>query len=354
MTTDLNSVVAPAAEPGRRRRPPALSSAAARGSLVIVLILLIAVFTGINGRNFFSASTLELVLSSQAAVGVIALAVTVASVAGQIDLSVAGVMGGSAAIAADQVSNGGNAFVAILGGLAFGLAFGLVNGLLVTFGRLSSIIATLATGTIATGVALALVGPNTITAVTPAFLNFFSSTVGGVETAFFILVVLVVASIVILQWTRLGRRMFFVGQNRDAAGLLGIRVRRLTIGAMIAAGLLAGFSGVMLTGQNGGASVTQTSGYLLPAFAATFLGTSAISPGRFNAGGTFIATYVLGAATVGLNQAGVPNWSSYLFNGGLLILSLGAFEIVNLRKDRAAKRASVRAAAASADGPADD
>jgi ribose transport system permease protein len=354
VTTELNSVVPTAAESRTRRGPrPALTAAAARGSLVIVLILLIAVFTGIDGRNFFSSSTLELVLSTQAAVGVIALAVTVASVAGQIDLSVAGVMGGSAAIAADQVSNGGSAFVAILAALAFALAFGLVNGLLVTYGRLSSIIATLATGTIATGVALAFVGPNTITAVTPAFLNLFSSSVGGVQSAFFILVVIAVAAVVVLQWTRLGRRLFFVGQNRDAAALLGIRVRRLTMGAMIAAGLLAGFSGVMLTGQTGGASVTQTSGYLLPAFAASFLGTSAIVPGRFNAAGTFIATYVLGAATVGLNQAGVPNWSTYLFNGGLLIVSLGAFAMVNLRKDRAAKLASVRMAA-SAEGPADE
>ena len=354
MTTAQNPAVAAAGrKPAAGRRPrPALATAAARGSLVIVLILLVAGFTGINGANFFSASTLELVLSTQAATGVIALAVTVASVVGEIDLSVAGVMGGSAAIAADRVSNGGSALVAILAALAFALAVGLVNGILVTYGRLSSIIATLATGTIATGVGLALVGPNTITAVTPAFLNMFSSAVGGIETAFFILVVLVVVAVVVLQWTRLGRRLFFVGQNRDAAGLLGIRVRRLTIGAMIAAGLLAGFSGIMLTGQTGGASVTQTSGYLLPAFAASFLGTSAIVPGRFNAGGTFIATYVLGAATVGLNQAGVPDWSSYLFNGGLLIVSLGAFAYVNLRKDRAAKRASVRAA--SVDGPADE
>lgn len=349
MTTELNPIeVAERESLAVRRKRPALATVLARGSLLIVLVALIAVFSGLNGRSFFATSTLQLVLSTQAAAGVIALAVTIASVAGQVDLSVAGVMGGSAGIAALQVSNGGSAFVAIIAALAFGLAFGLVNGLLVTYGRLSSIIATLATGTISTGVALAFVGPNTITAVTPAFLNLFSSGVGGVQSAFFILVVLTIVAVVVLQWTRAGRRLFFVGQNRDAAALLGIKVNRMTIGAMITVGLLAGFSGIMLTGQNGGASVTQTSGYLLPAFAGAFLGTSAIIPGRFNAAGTFIATYVLGVATVGLNMAGVPNWTTYLFNGGLLILSLGAFAIVNLRKDRAAKRASMRAAAAGA------
>lgn len=306
----------------------------------MVLIGLVVVFTLINGSDFFSSDILRLVLSTQASVGVIALAVTVASAAGQVDLSVAGVMGGSAGITAMEVSNGTNPFVAIVLALAYAVVFGLANGFLVTYVRMGSIIATLATGTIATGVALAVVGPETITTSSAAFLNLFSSTVGGIQTAFFILVVLTVIALVVLQWTLLGRRLFFVGQNRDAAALLGIRVRRLTIGGMVASGLLAGFAGVMLTGQNGGASVTQTSGYLLPAFAASFLGTSAIVPGRFNVVGTFIATYVLGTALIGLNMAGVPQWSSYLFNGGLLIVALGAFELVRARKARAAKRAA--------------
>ncbi|WP_326836333.1 ABC transporter permease [Amycolatopsis rhabdoformis] len=353
MTTDLNPAVAPPQEPLKTRRRPALAAVAARASLVLVLIVLTAVFTAVNGSGFFSADTLLLVLSSQAAVGVIALAVTLASVVGQIDLSVAGVMGGAAGIAALLVSGGAGALTAIACALGFSLVFGVINGVLVTYARLSSIIATLATGTLATGAGLAIVGPNTITATSPAFLNLFSSSVAGVQTAFFLFLVLTVVAMVVLQRTLLGRRLFFRGQNEAAAALLGIKVRRLTIGSMIAAAVLAGFAGVMLAGQNGGASVTQTGGYLLPAFAAAFLGTSAIVPGRFNAGGTFIATYVLGEATVGLNMAGVPQWSSYLFNGGLLIVSLGAFAIITARRDRAAKRASARAVVTTA-GNADD
>ncbi|MDF3311075.1 ABC transporter permease [Rhodococcus sp. T2V] len=318
----------------------------AKGSLVVVLVALVIVFTLINGSTFFSSDVLRLVLSTQATVGVIALAVTVASVVGQVDLSVAGVMGGSAGIAALQAADGASSVVAIASALLYALVFGLANGLLVTYARMGSIIATLATGTIATGVGLAIVGPETITTTSAGFLNLFSSTVGGIQTAFFILVALTIGATTVLQGSLLGRRLFFVGQNKDAASLLGIKVRRLTIGSMGIASLLAGFAGVMLTGQNGGASVTQTGGYLLPAFAATFLGTSAIVPGRFNAVGTFIAAYVLGTALIGLNMAGVPQWSSYLFNGGLLIVALGAFEVVKLRKARAAKRASVSAASA--------
>ncbi len=343
------AVTEPPSDQGRPRRAlPQLSAAASRGSLFIVLAALIAVFAGIDGSTFFSLSNLQVVLTTQATYGVISLAVTVALVVGEVDLSVGGVMGAVAGVMALMVSDGVPTGLALVLALLLGTAFGLVNGLLVTYGRLSSIIATLATGTISTGVGLAIVGPNTVSGLSQTFLNIFATPWGGIQTAFYILVGLTIVAIVILQRTLLGRRLFFVGQNRDAAALLGIKVRRLTIGGMAVTGLLAGFAGIMLAGQNGAANVTQTNGYLLPAFAAAFLGTSAIVPGRFNAGGTLVATYVLGAATVGLNMTGVATWSTYIFNGALLIISLGMFTVLKLRKERSAKKQSMLAAERSA------
>lgn len=325
----------------RRMSVPVLLS---RSSLVLVLVALVAIFTGINGSTFFSTDNFRVILSTQATYGVIALAVTVALVVGEIDISVSGVMGAVAGVTSLAASNGVPPVVSILIALALAAGFGLANGLLVTYAGLSSIIATLATGTIATGVGLAIVGPNTIGGLPRSFLRLFATSAGGVQMAFYILLALTIIAVAVLQWTLLGRRLFFVGQSRDAAGLLGIRVRRLTIGGMVVASMLAGFAGVMLAGQNGAANVTQTSGYLLPAFAAAFLGTSAIVPGRFNAGGTLIATYVLGAATVGLNMTGAATWTTYIFNGCLLIVALGLFTALKLRKERIAKRQSILAA----------
>ncbi|HXT94220.1 MAG TPA: ABC transporter permease [Trebonia sp.] len=339
------AVTEPPGDHGRSRRAlPQVSAAASRGSLFIVLVALIAIFAGIDGSTFFSLSNLQVVLTTQATYGVISLAVTVALVVGEVDLSVGGVMGAVAGVMALMVSDGVPTGLALVLALLLGAAFGLVNGLLVTYGRLSSIIATLATGTISTGIGLAIVGPNTVSGLSQTFLSIFATPWGGIQTAFYLLVGLSVVAIVILQRTLLGRRLFFVGQNRDAAELLGIKVRRLTVGGMTVTGLLAGFAGIMLAGQNGAANVTQTNGYLLPAFAAAFLGTSAIVPGRFNAGGTLLATYVLGAATVGLNMSGVATWSTYIFNGALLIISLGMFTVLRLRKERTAKKQSMLAA----------
>lgn len=321
---------------------------AARGSLIVVLAGLVIVFTLLKGSVFFSASNFEQILSAQAAVGVLALAVTTALICGEIDLSVAGVMGTVAAVAAYYLTNGTPAVLAVAIGMAIALAFGIVNGLLVTYARMSSIIATLATGTIATGVGLAIVGPDTISGLPGSFSNVFVATWSGIQTPFFMFLGLIVIAAVILQRTPVGRRFFFVGQSTQASDLLGIRVRRLKIGGLVVSALLAGVAGVLLVGQSDGANVTETTSYLLPAFAAAFLGTAAITPGRFNAIGTFVATIVLGTATVGLDEAGVPNWTTYVFDGGLLVVSLGIFTLLRIRRERAAKTKAMQEAAAMA------
>lgn len=328
----------------RRKGRSLVADLLARGSLLLVLACLIVVFTLVDGSLFFSGDNLRLILSSEAITGVIALAVTVALVTGEVDLSVAGVMGTVAAVVADGVVSGIDPVIATLMGISIAVGIGLLNGVLVTYGRMSSIIATLATGTLATGAGLAIVGPVTITGLDSSFVGVFTTDWGGIQTAFYLLIAFTAVAVVVLQRTLIGRRLYFTGQNRESAALLGIGVRRLTIGGLVTSSLLAGLAGVMLAGQTGSANVTETTSYLLPAFAASFLGTSAVVPGRFNAGGTLIATYVLGTAAMGLNMAGVPQWSSYLFNGGLLITSLAMFTFLRARRERLAKRDSMQRA----------
>lgn len=321
----------------RRRTVTVLYDVGTRGSLIFVLAVLVVIFTVLKGSIFFSGSNFEQILSAQAATGILALAVTVALIAGEIDLSVSGVMGAAGGIVAFYINNGLNAVAAVSIGMAIAAAFGLLNGLAVTYGRLSSIIATLASGTIATGIGLAIVGPGTVAGLPGSFSTVFTTPWGGIQTPFFMFLATIVIAAVVLQRTPRGRRLFFVGQSPQSAELLGIRVRRLKIGSLLVSALLAGLAGLVVVGQSDGGNVTETASYLLPAFAAAFLGTSAITPGRFNAIGTFIATIVLGTATVGLNEAGVPNWTSYVFDGSLLIISLGIFTVIKIRRERSAK-----------------
>lgn len=318
-----------------------------RGSLIFVLAALVIVFGALNGSVFLSTSNFTQIANAQVATGLLAVGVAVVLIAGELDLSVAAVMGTVGATVALLLSKNVNPVAAVFIGLAIAAAIGLANGVLVGYLRINSIIVTLGSASIATGIGLAIVGPDTVAAFPTAFVNFFTDTAGGLETCFFMLLGVVIVAAFALQFTPMGRRLFFMGQNVHAAHLLGIRVTRLKLGAFVVASLLAGFAGIALAAQSDSASVVETTSYLLPAYAAAFLSTTAITPARFNAVGALIATVILGAVDTGLNELSVPDWTTYAFDGGLLIIALGLFTLLKTTRERASVAQSSEASAAS-------
>jgi ribose transport system permease protein len=143
--------------------------------------------------------------------------------------------------------------------------------------------------------------------------------------------VLTVIFTYVMSFTPLGRYMTFVGANREVARLAGIRVRRIRMGAFITAGLICGAAGVVVVLGLGGYDPTSSATYLLPAFAATFLGTAAVLPGRFNPAGGFIAVYFLVTGIVGLQLLGYAGWITDVFFGLSLIVAVAASTIVRRR-----------------------
>ena len=103
------------------------------------------------------------------------------------------------------------------------------------------------------------------------------------------------------------------------------------------AGLIAAAAGVLYTGTAGAADPTSGATFLLPAFAAAFLGTTTITPGRFNPWGTFIAVYFLVTGITGLAIMGVQTWVQNVFYGGALVIAVTASQIVKMRRERAAR-----------------
>jgi ribose transport system permease protein len=97
---------------------------------------------------------------------------------------------------------------------------------------------------------------------------------------------------------------------------------RLRVGVLVTAALLAGVAGVIFAGQTGAASPSIADPYLLPAYAAGFLGATAFTPGRFNVWGSLWAVYLLSVGTTGFQFLGLENWVIGFFNGGILILAV--------------------------------
>jgi ribose transport system permease protein len=126
----------------------------------------------------------------------------------------------------------------------------------------------------------------------------------------------------VFEYTPLGRRMLFVGKSREVARLNGIRVDRVRAGALVASSVLATLAGIVYAGVLGSADPFSGLNFLLPAFAAAFLGATSINPGRFNPWGTFIAVYFLATGITGLSMFGIPLWVTSVFNGAALIVAV--------------------------------
>jgi hypothetical protein len=160
----------------------------------------------------------------------------------------------------------------------------------------------------------------------------------GIETPFWLLIVITVAVWFMHRQTPFGRRLTAVGSNETAARLTGIRVDRAVLIAYVLSGLLSGVGGVLLTAQGGNADSTIGISYLFPAMAAVFLGQTAITPGRPNVWGTFFALFLVAVAVDGFTPMGAASWISQVFNGAALLVAVAVSSLMASVRERRAKR----------------
>ena len=135
----------------------------------------------------------------------------------------------------------------------------------------------------------------------------------------------------VFEFTALGRRLLFVGRGREVARLNGIRVDRVRLVAH-GVSVFSALAGTLYAGMTGSADPTSGLNYLLPAFAAVFLGATSVVPGRFNPWGSFIAVYLLVSGITGLTMLGIDTFVQNLFYGGALVLAVAASQLVRKRQ----------------------
>ncbi|WP_426243584.1 ABC transporter permease [Nocardioides sp. LHG3406-4] len=300
-----------------------------RYALLLALVVLVACFSVMRPDSFFTVANLTSMLGIQAAIGVLAIGVTVVLLVGEFDLSAAAVMGTSASLMAHLTSVQGHSVAfAVVVVLAGAVLTGAVVAFFVTVVGIHSFIVTLGMGTLVTGVGLGTAGSTTIGGVPDSLTDTFRAHVLGIEVAFFYMLALAVVGWVVLQKTPIGRSIFFTGEAPAAARLAGIRVQALRAASLIASSVIAALAGIMLIGQIGAASPTISSPYLLPAYAAAFLGATAFTPGRFNVTGTVVAIYLLAVSTVGFQLLGLSSWITDVFNGAVLVLAVAFSRLV--------------------------
>jgi ribose transport system permease protein len=248
---------------------------------------------------------------------------------GVFDVSIVYVMTLSGVLCAELVANHGVPLpLAILASLGAGLVVGIVNSIIVVGLRISSFIGTLSMGLIVAAIVTMISGGNTITGVqlTGSFSNIAGYSLNDVTLPVFIWLALVVAIWIILDFSMAGRRMYAVGFSPEASRLASIRVRRYQVWAFLGSSLIGAAAGIILASQIESGDPSAGTSYLLPCYAAVFLGATQFREGRFNAWGTALATVLVGTGTVGLGLAAAPQWAQSLFSGVVLLGALAIFE----------------------------
>ena len=311
---------AAAVERPRRSFAPALE----RLGLVLTWVVMIAVFSALRPNTFATSANFSTILGSQAVLVVLALGVIIVLTAGDYDLSIAGVLALAAMmIAVLNAQHGWPIGLAILAALGAGALVGFVNGLFVMVFGVNSFIVTLGTGTVLQGVVLWISNSETISGVSNGLVD---AVVGknllGIPIGFYYGLVLCLVLWYVFEYTALGRRLLFVGRGRKVSRLSGFNVPRLRWGALIVTGVLSALAGVLYAGTTGGADSTSGASFLLPAYAAAFLGATTIVPGRFNPWGTLVAVYFLVTGITGLTILGAASYVQDLFYGGALVLAV--------------------------------
>jgi ribose transport system permease protein len=324
----------PSPLPGHRRTRNLNTVVAAlpRYAVVIALGVLVVVFSLLRPDSFFTLTNLQTILTTQAPLLIVAVALSITLAADEFDLSIAGTISFTAILAAHLSADLGlNSGLAILLTLGAAALIGIVNALFVVGFRISSFIVTLAMGTFLSGVALGISGSSTIGSIPHGLSNPMRHRLLGIGMPFWYAVVLVAVAWYVVEKTPFGRYLFFTGEGREAATLVGVRVNRVRLIGLTVSAIGAGAAGIILTGQTGAADASYGDSYLLETFAAAFLGAATIKAGRFNVLGTVVAVLLLAVGTTGLQLLGLANWVTMVFEGLVLIAAVAFASVVKRR-----------------------
>jgi len=303
----------------RRRVSAAGRSVVAQTGPLLGLIVLGAALSILTDR-FLSFSNLANVGQQIAVISIVALGATFVIIAGGIDLSVGSVVALSSVVFALAFSNAGLAWpIAVLAALGTGIAVGVVNGLFVTLGRLPAFIATLATLSMARGLALVVSEGRPISGFPDDFRTITSGRiVGDVPVSIGLTIVLFVLGGLALRHTVFGRAVYAVGGSEEVARLSGIRIVRLKVAIYALAGFCAAVGGLVLTSRLNSAQPVAGQGLELDVIAAVVIGGASLSGGQGTAFGTLLGALIIGVLRNGLNLLNVSSFWQQVAVGAVI------------------------------------
>ncbi|RBP15586.1 ribose transport system permease protein [Roseiarcus fermentans] len=317
--------------PSDKARRTALEMIAPLG--VPIMTLGMVVYFGFATTGFLSIGNITDVCANSALPVIVAVGLTIPLVMGEFDLSISALAGLATVLYAQLVAKEGvDPAIAILVTLAASLAAGAFNGFMIAYVGLPALVATIAMSSFLVGMQFYVSGSVQIYGGFPETLVAFSrSNIGPVPTLVIVAAIIVLGAWVLLEKSVFGRQVKAVGGNAEAARLAGVDVRRTRALGFILCTFAASIAGILFANKQAVAYPLAGLDVLLPSFTAAFIGAATFRFGEFNIFGTVVGVLVTQIAANGLILLGVPNYTTYVFQGVILLVALIFARVVALR-----------------------
>lgn len=290
------------------------------GALTALIVLVIGM-SALSG-DFLTTDNLLNVGVQAAVTAILAFGVTFVIVSAGIDLSVGSVAALSATVLAwSATQDGVPVFLAVILAVATGIAAGLVNGFLIAYGKLPPFIATLAMLSVARGLSLVISQGSPI--AFPDSVSHLGDTLGGwLPVPVLVMIVMGLLAAFVLGRTYIGRSMYAIGGNEEAARLSGLRVSRQKLAIYALSGVFAAAAGIVLASRLSSAQPQAADGYELDAIAAVVIGGASLAGGTGKASGTLIGALILAVLRNGLNLLSVSAFWQQVVIGVVIALAV--------------------------------
>ncbi len=311
-----------------------------RESAVIALLAAVVLYSLQNVRNFDGPLTLTYLLLDVAPILLVALPMTLVIVTGEIDLSVASVVGLSSVLTGVLHEAGMSLPVAALLAMVAGVMCGAFNGFLIAYVGLPSLAVTIGTLALFRGLAVGLLGTKAVTDFPDRWTDLATGRIGDTSVPLIVIPFLVLALlfVVLLHFTSFGRGIYDIGLNKEAARFTGVDVERTKFLLFVLSGLVSAFAGVYFTLRFGSARGDNATGLELQVVAAVLLGGVSIFGGRGRLHGVVAGVLLIGVISSALRLEGVTVNVINIIIGLLLVASVVSTSVLDWVSRRTPRR----------------
>ena len=303
--------------------------------MVLIIMFVIAC---IGSPYFLDVYNIQSLLRDLAIIGMIGIAQSLLLLVGELDLSVGkiatlcGILSGMLMIYAKI-----NPWLALVCGLIFGIIFGLLNGLIITKLRLNSMVATIGMQGVYGGINLVLTKGKAITGIPEQIQFLGKGSVGIVPMPFIFCIIVLVLVLFLVKKTKTGRYIYAIGNSREAATILGIKVDQIRVFIYVVVGLISSLAGLLYVCRLGSAQSTLGESWPMNSIAASVIGGVSLNGGIGNPAGALIGAAIISIISNMIVLFGVNAYWQQAVSGIVVVLAISFSSIMEIIRERRAR-----------------